>query len=46
MFNSDYFVPYLILIYVTLGGEREGCIVWTGDSSGVSGNHDVHCTVG
>ena len=53
MFNSDYFVPcfwmaapYLILIYVTLGGDRAGCIIWTGDSSGVSGNHAVHCTVG
>ena len=32
---------YLILIYVNLGGDRVGCIVWTGDSSGVSGNHAV-----
>jgi len=36
----------LILIFVTLGGDREGCIVWTGKSSGVSGNQAVHCTVG
>ena len=24
-------------------GDRAGCIIWTGDSSGVSGNHAVHC---
>jgi len=53
MFSSDYFVPcfwmaapYLILVFVTFIGDRAGCIVWTGENSGVSGNHAVHCTVG